>query len=214
MFWFRNIEWSGVLALGLLAACRADSSAALTAQMGSTGSPTVSSSDASSSQGSGLGSSEGSSSGSTTGLGGTEAGDSSSTGGACDIASEPLPAEVLPRCAAETLTCLETCGEDDLDCIDGCFQDDPTSVDPFTGIDCETCSLLQLLACSEPACHDANAAFLCCNAACEGQDCAADACAAELTAAFECAVFSAAPCLEANTAGVDGCFPADDRDAR
>ncbi len=204
-----------MLVLGLLAGCRASSSADPTANMGSTGSAAMSSESSSSGEASPVaGSSETTSNGSTAGIGSTQTGDSSSTGGACDIASEPLPAEVLPRCAAETLVCAAACGEDDLDCIDVCFQDDPTPADPLTGIDCETCSLVQLLACSEPACHEANAAFLCCNAACEGQGCAADACETELTTAFECAVFSAAPCLEANITGDDGCFAADDRGGR
>ncbi|MGH1344503.1 MAG: hypothetical protein ACRBN8_23285 [Nannocystales bacterium] len=207
----RELKVLWVLALGLVAGCRGGSSAEPNDNTSSTGS-TSSASVAGSSEGGG--SSVTSSSGSDSSSSGESSDASSSSGEACVAVLEPLPPELLPRCTNETLVCAAGCGEEDIDCIDACLQEDTTPPEPITGVDCSSCSIVQLLACSDPACHDENAAFMCCNAACEGQDCAEDACEAELSAAFECAVFSAAPCLEANAAGTDGCFPAEDDAAR
>jgi len=217
MFQFDAVKVRWVLALGLLAGCRGSSSADPGDNTSSTGdassrgvAPSTSGDGATSSGsngGSGEGSTEGTVSSDSSSGASLESSAGSTSSGACDVVLEPLPDELLPRCATETLTCATACGEDDLECIDQCLQDDPTHPDAFSGIDCETCSIVQLLACSDPACHDENAAFVCCTDVCERKGCPENACEAELTAAFECAVFSAGPCLEANAAGTDGCFP-------
>ncbi len=141
--------------------------------------------------------------------------DSSTTAAACDMPTDPLPDELLPRCSALTIECVEACDAKDLECADACVQADPTPPDPLTGIDCEACTLFQLLACAEPICHAENSAWACCIAEhCDDEspdDCGEAECAEAFENAIVCAAFSASDCVAQSEAGLDGCFAPEPR---
>jgi hypothetical protein len=152
------------------------------------------------------------------GGGGNGGGDAEDGAGACGQAATGVPAELLPRCTAQTRQCVEGCaaeGENaDPDaCQEACLTQDTQPQGGEDGeqdeaIDCETCVWIQILACADrDGCHEPLAAAECC----EEQRCTDDAtceteCAAEAEA-WETCLFDTTPhCVDLLAGDASSCF--------
>ena len=79
------------------------------------------------------------------------------------------------------------CGLDNPDyggdaCRDACLAADTMPAATLAGVavNCQSCTLTQLLACAETSCHDEMARFLCCAEGCAGvETCTAARCSGE-----------------------------------
>jgi hypothetical protein len=140
--------------------------------------------------------------------------------GMCARPREPLPAALLPRCAASTRDCIDACMEtaDPDACREACVAADTTPPETMYGLECDSCIYLQLFACIDGAgCHDGVAEVFCCLAEkCpEGspEGCGEQRCGAELMAAFTCGYYAKEECLTFTAELAGQCFPpADDAD--
>jgi hypothetical protein len=137
-------------------------------------------------------------------------------GGDCAKAREPLPEALLPRCQASTLECIVQCGIDNPDygadaCRDACQAADTTPPDTSRGapVSCATCTLAQLLACTDSSgCHDETARFVCCFEACGGGASCAETCNGELQAFGLCTYYKAPQCVDYVHGPMAACFAA------
>jgi hypothetical protein len=134
----------------------------------------------------------------------------------CGITYTLIPEESVPRCEASTRSCIDACTDDDPGCFDRCVAAD--AFPPADGIDCQTCIIVNLLACAgRMGCQDALDAFTCCQVercpAGSAPDCAATMCAPEQTAFFTCLGGPAAGCLPITGGDQTACFATDDADA-
>jgi len=136
--------------------------------------------------------------------------------GACAAPREPLPSSILPRCSAETYTCVQNCalqpeGDAD-DCREACQKADTTPADTSLGyaVDCSSCVFLQLLACGEASgCHEDVARLMCCITSCatsSDPNCFQDECNGEITAFGYCAVYQGTDCLDYDSGLIGACF--------
>lgn len=144
-------------------------------------------------------------------------GGAGSDGRMCAMTRNPLPAVLLPRCAASTAECIDGCPEqaDPDACRDACINSDPTPAEPMYGLACDSCIYLQLFACIDAAgCHDGVATVFCCIAdKCpEGspEGCAEQQCGAELMAALTCGYSANMECLELTSSLSGQCFATGD----
>ncbi|HKY35414.1 MAG TPA: hypothetical protein VJN18_05710 [Polyangiaceae bacterium] len=134
--------------------------------------------------------------------------------GDCAKAREPLPEALLPRCQASTLDCIVQCGIDNPDygadaCRDACQAADTTPPDTSLGtaVSCATCTLAQLLACTDSSgCHDETARFMCCFEACGGAANCAETCNGELQAFVLCSYYKAPQCVDYVHGPMSACF--------
>jgi len=101
------------------------------------------------------------------GMTGTDSGAGGSDSGTgareCAAMLMALPSDVLPRCSAETQTCVSGCT--DGACLQGCMDADTTEPVMVSGttIDCGVCVNYQLFYCLDSmGCHDQVAALNCC----------------------------------------------------
>jgi len=98
----------------------------------------------------------------------------STSRGECEDPLPELPAEVLPRCSAETAACIDMATTQAA--YQACFDGDMTApyVEGDLEIDCSFCSTLQLIACgSNNGCGEEWADWNCCLSACTDEACAA-----------------------------------------
>jgi hypothetical protein len=134
--------------------------------------------------------------------------------GTCAEPHLPLPASVLPRCQASTLDCVIQCGIDDEGyggdvCRDACLAADtmPAAALASSPINCQSCTLAQLLACAETSCHDEMARFLCCAESCAGvESCTTARCSGDLTAFGLCVGYLSPECVDYVTGPISSCF--------
>lgn len=150
------------------------------------------------------------------------ASDAGVAGRACAMPRTPLPAAVLPRCAASTRECIDACpsAADPDACRETCIGSDTTPPETASmyGIACDSCIYLQLFACIDAAgCHDGVAEFFCCAAdkcpAGSPEGCGEQRCGAELMAALTCGYYAKMECLELTSDLSGQCFaPGDDAD--
>jgi hypothetical protein len=139
----------------------------------------------------------------------------------CAMVRMPLPDAVLPRCKAETRSCIADCASAaDADaCRDGCIAADDSAPEPTYGLDCSACIYLQLFACIDQAgCREGVADLFCCIAdECptgSPEGCGETQCGAELEAAVTCGYFADMSCIDFLTGGIDQCYAtASDADA-
>lgn len=143
-----------------------------------------------------------------TGPSGTDSGPmgTDSGGGSrdCEMALESLPSVILPRCSADTATCINGCA--DIDCQNMCLDADTTPPETMSGqmIDCNICFNYQVNVCIDMNCPTEFAAFRCCleDNACTDASC--PACSSQLSAVQSCAGgLPAGACTDQITA----CFP-------
>jgi hypothetical protein len=137
--------------------------------------------------------------------------------GMCAKPREPLPAALLPRCAASTRDCIDACVDaaDPDACREACIAADTTPPEPMYGLQCDSCIYLQLFACIDGAgCHDGVAEVFCCLAEnCpEGspEGCGEQRCSAELMAALTCGYYAKEECLTFTAELAGQCFPPTD----
>jgi hypothetical protein len=137
--------------------------------------------------------------------------------GMCAEERQPLPAAALPRCEKKTLDCVLGCGgetaeNDPEPCRDACIAAD--AMPPPAGaeaLNCQACTLAQLLACLDvEGCHAETSAFICCVTGCAGdQTCVDRECSGELQAFGLCAYFLAPECVDFTGGYVGACFAAE-----
>jgi hypothetical protein len=149
-----------------------------------------------------------------------ESDDDSGSTEACAQPREPLPAALLPRCAAATRDCFLACrdgiddAQDPSQCEEACLKADTTPAAEGSGgaLTCQPCVQLQELACGERAgCGDANASLLCCIEACNSSadpNCLAQTCGRELESFSYCYAYRAPQCLSVDEELVSQCFAA------
>lgn len=138
----------------------------------------------------------------------TEPGDESgsTTGRACAESVDTLPPEALPRCAAETSTCLAACQDEA--CYDQCIANDPTPalMDAELGeVTCEDCINFNPIFCAtNEVCATEWGTYGCCIDDCMAgggtEDACFDSCGAEQTAFFTCFQNNAAACRDSYAA--------------
>lgn len=109
---------------------------------------------------------------------------------ACAAPWEPMPAELLPRCAAATLDCYDRCSNSA--CLQACIDADPTPA--LGGLNCNACLYFQGRACaSMRGCRDQLDAYECClEERCSANPASCPACETQRTAWIAC--FQAAGC--------------------
>lgn len=131
----------------------------------------------------------------------------------CTLLLGVLSGAPTPRCAAETLTCLQGCTGSDQGCDDACYAADPTPA--ADGIDCNGCTTGLFFACLiDAGCQSQVNGFLCCfeDKCLGGADgCAEQMCIAELQGIYNCAVANAPSCLDPAMSGA-ACFAPGDED--
>jgi hypothetical protein len=131
----------------------------------------------------------------------------------CTLLLDVLSGAPTPRCAAETLTCLQDCTGGAEGCDDACYAADPTP--PADGIDCNGCTTGLFFDCLiDAGCDSQVNAFLCCfEDDCLGgaDNCAEQMCIAELQGIYNCAVANAPSCLDPAASGA-ACFAPGDED--
>ncbi len=126
-----------------------------------------------------------------------------------------VPDTLLPRCTAETHSCVLQCASspeyDQEACRNACLAADPTPIDPSLGlpINCANCTLAQVLACADTeGCHDETAAFMCCLEGCGGGDACTASCNGELQAFGLCVYYTAPQCVDYVAGAPSECFAA------
>lgn len=129
----------------------------------------------------------------------------------CTLLLDVLAGAPTPRCAADTLPCLQACTGAEQGCDDACYAADPTP--PVDGIDCNGCATGFLFSCLIDAnCAAEVNAFLCCfeDQCLGGPDtCAEQMCIAQLQGIYNCAVSNSVGCLDPGIAAV-ACFASDE----
>jgi hypothetical protein len=135
--------------------------------------------------------------------------------GTCANPRMAVPDTLLPRCTAETHSCVLQCASspeyDQEACRNACLAADPTPADTSLGlpINCANCTLGQLLACSDSGgCHDETAAFMCCIEECGGGDACNAQCNGELQAFGLCVYYTAPQCVDYADGPISECFAA------
>jgi hypothetical protein len=135
--------------------------------------------------------------------------------GACADPRMAVPETILPRCTAETHSCVLQCATtpeyDQEACRNACLAADTTPADSSLGvsINCATCTLGQLLACADSGgCHDETAAFMCCIEPCAGDEACTAACNGELQAFGLCVYYTAPQCVDYANGPISECFAA------
>jgi hypothetical protein len=159
-------------------------------------------------------------SGGSSGSGGSTGGSGGS--GEVRMCAEPrqlLPDVVLPRCSADTATCIAGCATDDSGeaCREACITGDTTPPHATTGLNCAACIYLTLFACIDATdCHDGVAEVFCCiEDNCpigSPEGCSDQMCGAEIQAALTCGYFADQSCVDLLGEPIANCFAADDTD--
>jgi hypothetical protein len=143
----------------------------------------------------------------------------------CAQARKPLPAALLPRCAASTRTCRERCAVQSPQTADGdvveacrkaCLESDPTPPALLGGggagsaVNCSACNLLQLLACGEEVgCHSQVAALMCCIEDCKQSgdaSCVEARCRGAIDSFGQCVYYRGEKCLKDDGELSSACF--------
>ncbi|MCB9620885.1 MAG: hypothetical protein H6724_15710 [Sandaracinus sp.] len=123
--------------------------------------------------------------------------------GECEMPLAALPAEVLPRCSAETATCISMATSNAA--LQACFDADmtPPFVEGDFELDCGLCSTFQLISCgSNNGCGAEWADWNCCLEPCADEACAAG-CNSFRDAFVTCIQGLGATCQSADAS----CFP-------
>lgn len=154
------------------------------------------------------------------GSGGAHAADAGLAGRSCAQVRKPLPAQLLPRCAASTRSCIAGCmqASDPDSCRSACIKADHTPAESQYGVACNTCVFLQLFGCIDQAgCHDGVAEALCClEDKCptgSADNCGQDMCGNELRAAATCGYYAKMECLDYLSGPIGQCFQPAEEDA-
>lgn len=109
---------------------------------------------------------------------------------ACAEPFDPLPETSLPRCSAETLSCIQACATNR--CVVDCLEADTTPIGSLDGVEfgCIDCIDYQIEAClTRTPCQPTQAALYCCaEARCDGtfDEACEERCALELDDATTC----------------------------
>lgn len=131
----------------------------------------------------------------------------------CTDPVNPLPANLMPRCSAETYACIAACAVEDQGCEGRCIAKDTTPRTSYYGyeIGCSTCVYYQRQACADKnGCHSVNAQLECCRRdKCTGStdpNCVVKNCAAEAYAYGYCESFVTPSCQDLVSGPAAGCF--------
>lgn len=130
--------------------------------------------------------------------------------GECAKQKMSLEEALLPRCSAETTTCVANCALEQEEqyvegCRDACLEADTTP--PASGMDCQGCVFNQILACAgEKGCQDQTAKFLCCAQGCSDDACIDTKCKEETTSFGYCIGYKAEVCYDFSGSWLGACF--------
>jgi hypothetical protein len=153
------------------------------------------------------------------GAGGGGSGGSDEPVRMCAEPREQLPSVVLPRCSADTASCIGGCAADadGEACRDACIAADTTPPHATYGLNCAACIYLTLFACIDATeCHSGVAEVFCCiedncpNGSAEG--CSDAMCGAEIQAALTCGYFADQSCVDLLGEPIANCFAPDEED--
>jgi len=146
--------------------------------------------------------------------------DSGLNGRMCAEPRDYLPSSLLPRCSADTATCIAGCmaAADAEACRDACIEGDATPPEPSFGLNCAACIYLTLFACIDQTdCHDGVAEVFCCiEDECptgSPDGCSEQQCGGEIEAALTCGYFAEQECVELLGDTIGQCFDLGDGDA-
>lgn len=111
---------------------------------------------------------------------------------------EALPQSILPRCSADTASCIRQCYGASDSCSTACLANDKVAAEPSTGLDCAGCTIHEFMLCTEKSqCKSTLDKYRCClQANCKTNPSTCEkTCEPQLQALYACAGTLANKCI-------------------